>query len=172
MKEIHDLLPGSRRALFAKYHLGGCSSCAYNELDSLKVVSETNDLDATEVLAHLQVSHENDAKMLIAPAELKTLLDQGGEVLLIDTRTREEHEAVNIAGSDLLTQEKQQELFAKCAADTLIVLYDHEGKQVLDTCAWFHGHKLTGTKGLRGGIDAWSQEVDASVQRYRLELEG
>ena len=53
----------------------------------------------------------------------------------------------------------------------MIVLYDHRGREVLDQCAWFHGHGLKNTLGLEGGIDAWSQEVDSSVQRYRLELD-
>ena len=42
---------------------------------------------------------------------------------------------------------------------------------MLDTCAWFLGHGMKNTRALRGGIDAWSREVDPSVARYRLEID-
>jgi monothiol glutaredoxin len=43
---------------------------------------------------------------------------------------------------------------------------------VLDQVAWFRGHGLHETFGLRGGIDAWSQELDPKIPRYRLEMDG
>jgi rhodanese-related sulfurtransferase len=42
---------------------------------------------------------------------------------------------------------------------------------VLDQVAWFRGHGLNETYGLRGGIDAWSQEIDKSIPRYRVEMD-
>jgi rhodanese-related sulfurtransferase len=108
--------------------------------------------------------------MLIDTAELKARIDNGDPVLLVDTRTREEHEAVTLPGSRLMNQELQQELFAT-PPDQTIVLFDHSGREVLDHCAWFRGHGLDNTFGLTGGIDAWSRDIDSSLPRYRLELE-
>ena len=34
--------------------------------------------------------------------------------------------------------------------------------------AYFVGHGLANVRCLRGGIDAWSQEVDKGMRRYRL----
>jgi rhodanese-related sulfurtransferase len=70
-----------------------------------------------------------------------------------------------------MTQERQQALFGSAKPDDCIVLYDHTGDRVLDTCAWFQGHGLKGTRGMVGGIDAWSIEVDSSLPRYRLEMD-
>jgi len=39
----------------------------------------------------------------------------------------------------------------------------------LDAAAYLAGHGFTNARYLRGGIDAWSQEVDPAVRRYRLE---
>jgi rhodanese-related sulfurtransferase len=39
----------------------------------------------------------------------------------------------------------------------------------LDAAAYFQGQGFENVKGLRGGIDAWSREIDASVPRYHLE---
>jgi rhodanese-related sulfurtransferase len=77
---------------------------------------------------------------------------------------------VVIPGSEFFTQELQQQLFAGDAS-TRILLYDHSGKNVLDQVAWFRGHGLNATFGLRGGIDAWSREIDPSIQRYRIEVD-
>ena len=69
-----------------------------------------------------------------------------------------------------MTQEFQQQLFAD-QSDQQVVLYDHQGRYALDTCSSFHGHGLTKTRVLDGGIDSWAQVIDPSLGRYRLELD-
>jgi rhodanese-related sulfurtransferase len=164
---ILDTLPGARRALFARYHLGGCQSCAFSNDESLHDLCQRADLPTAEVLAHLLESHQHDLLMCIEAKELEKIISI---VRLIDLRTREEHQAVSLPGSEFFTQELQQQLFAE-NPDQQIVLYDHCGKDVLNQVAWFRGHGLNQTFGLRGGIDAWSLEVDASIPRYRLEMD-
>jgi rhodanese-related sulfurtransferase len=39
----------------------------------------------------------------------------------------------------------------------------------MDAAAYFLGHGFPNVKSLRGGIDAWSVEVDPSLPRYHLE---
>lgn len=171
MQEVLDALPGARRALFSRYHLGGCQSCAFSPAETLAALCDrAGGLDLGEVIAHLLDSHRHDQSMLIEPAELHAALASGRPPRLVDIRTREEHEAVSLPAAELLTQDLQQQLFAG-PPDQVIVLHDHQGRHVLDQCAWFHGHGLRATKGLRGGIDAWSREIDPSVPRYRLEID-
>lgn len=172
MGEITALFPGGRRALFARYHIGGCSSCAYQDDEELIRVCDRNEISAEEVIGHLLNSHEEDKKMLIDPLEVKEMMEKGVEVRFIDTRTREEHEAVSIPGSFFMTQELQQEVFGQWdrSENLVIVIYDHTGKSSIDTCAWFIGHEMKHVYALVGGIDGWSREVDKSVSRYRLEM--
>jgi rhodanese-related sulfurtransferase len=170
MDHILARLPGARRALFAAFHIGGCQSCAYRDDESLAAVCDRNDIAVGDAIAKLLESHRHDQEMLITPAELKARLQSGDDILLVDTRTREEHEAVALNDSRLMTQEYQRELFAT-PADRLVVLYDHSGREVLDHCSWFRGHGLKNTLALTGGIDAWAREIDPSLPRYRLELE-
>lgn len=167
MGEIMAALPGAKRALFARYHLGGCQSCAFSDSETLKQLCDRSELDVAEVFGHLMESHQHDLEMLLESKEVKSRLK---DARLVDLRTREEHDAVKIEGSEFFTQELQQSLFSG-DLEQLIVLYDHTGQYVLDQVAWFRGHGLKKTYGLRGGIDAWSQEVDPSVKRYRLEME-
>jgi rhodanese-related sulfurtransferase len=49
-----------------------------------------------------------------------------------------------------------------------LVIVDHQGKQGLDAAAYFLGHGVQNVRCLRRGIDAWSQEVDPKIRRYRL----
>jgi len=165
---ILEQLPGGRRALFAKYHLGGCQSCAFSESETLEELCRRSEIDAAEVLEHLLSSHEHDRAMWIEPGEAAA---RRPGFRWIDLRTREEFEAVPLEGAELFTQELQQSIFSG-EKDQAIVLFDHTGKSVLDQVAWFRGHGLWQTYGLRGGIDAWAKEVDPAVRRYRLEIEG
>ncbi len=167
MGRIIEALPGAKRALFAAYHLGGCQSCAFSDDESLADLSARSGLEADEVLAHLLASHQHDLSMWLDPAEAA---GRRQEFRWIDLRTREEHEAVVIPGSELFTQDLQQELFAG-DPERRILLYDHRGGSALDQVAWFRGHGLKETYALRGGIDAWASEVDPSVRRYRLEID-
>jgi rhodanese-related sulfurtransferase len=171
MGRIMEALPGARRALFSRYHLGGCQSCGFADTETLaELCARAGELDVTEVRDHLLASHAHDESMMVAPADLKAELDSPAPPLLLDTRTREEHEAVSIPGAVFLEQDLQQKLFAG-DPERKIVLHDHAGKHVLDTCAWFLGHGLKNTRALKGGIDAWSREVDPSLPRYRLEID-
>ncbi|HWB58158.1 MAG TPA: rhodanese-like domain-containing protein [Chthoniobacteraceae bacterium] len=170
MQELLQAFPGAQRALFRKYHIGGCSSCGFRPDETLAQVCERNErLPVNEVIDHIQASHEADLKMQIAPAELEAKLKNGEPVRLVDVRTREEYEAVHIEGSVLLSQDLMQEGLMKWDRTVPLVLIDHLGTRSLDAAAYFSGHGFEKAKALRGGIDAWSRDVDASLPRYHLE---
>jgi len=169
MQEVLEVFPGAQRALFRRYHIGGCSSCGFAPDETLaQVCARNGNLDVTEVLAHIQSSHEQDVKVLISPKELAELLQQDKSVKLVDVRSREEFEAVHIEGSVLLSQDVMRELMASGSNTDPVVVIDHAGKNGLDAAAYFMGHGLQNVRCLRGGIDAWAQEVDPKVRRYKL----
>ena len=169
MSAVLEKFPGAQRALFRRYHIGGCSSCGFQPAETLaEVCARNGNLDVAEVLAHIQASHEQDEKVLISPKELAALLQTDKSVKLVDVRSREEFEAVNIAGSVLLSQDVMREIMASGSNANPIVVIDHAGKNGLDAAAYFMGHGLQNVRCLRGGIDAWAQEVDAKMRRYKL----
>jgi rhodanese-related sulfurtransferase len=169
MSAVLEHFPGAQRALFRRYHIGGCSSCGFSPDETLaQVCARNGNLDVAEVLAHIQSSHEQDAKVLISPAELAGLLQRDQSVKLVDVRSREEFEAVSIAGSVLLSQDFMRELMATGSNTNPIVVIDHAGKNGLDAAAYFMGHGLSNVRCLRGGIDAWAQEVEPKMRRYKL----
>ena len=68
-----------------------------------------------------------------------------------------------------MSQPVTQEIMAEGTNSRPLVIIDHQGRQGLDAAAYFLGHGLTNVRCLRGGIDAWSREVDTKLPRYRLE---
>ena len=170
MKALLEEYPSARRALFAAYHIGGCQSCAFSEEDSLATVCQQHELPLEEVRTTIAASHEKEQKLLVSPLTLKEKLASPSPPTLIDTRTREEHEAVAIAGSLFLTEETLSKLSSRDTSQE-IVLYDHTGKSVLDQVSWFRGHGLKNSFALAGGIDAYASEADSSISRYRLEMD-
>ena len=169
MSAVLENFPGAQRALFRRYHIGGCSSCGFQPTETLaQVCARNGNLDVAEVLAHIQSSHEQDAKVLILPKDLAGLLQTDKSVKLLDVRSREEFEAVNIKGSVLLSQDVMRELMASGSNTNPIVVIDHAGKNGLDAATYFLGHGLQNVRCLRGGIDAWAQEVEPKMRRYKL----
>lgn len=170
MRELLVQFPGAQRALFRKYHIGGCSSCGFSPEETLAGVCARNEnLNVDEVTEHIIASHEADVAMQIEPRELSDRIASGERVYFLDVRTREEWEAMKLADSHLFTQELMQEILAKESKNDLLVIYDHKGTRSMDAAAFFQGHGFENVKSLRGGIDAWSAEVDPTLPRYHLE---
>jgi len=169
MRDVLEKFPGAQRALFRRYHIGGCSSCGFSPDETLAHVCERNGgLDVNEVLAHIQSSHEQDAKILISPKELADTLKEDKSVRIVDVRSRDEFEVVRIEGSQLLSQDVMRQIMGDGSNTRPLVVVDHQGKQGLDAAAYFMGHGLQNVRCLRGGIDAWAQEVDTGMRRYKL----
>ena len=173
MRDLLAVYPGAQRALFRKYHVGGCSSCGFAPTETLAQICARNPhMDLAEVTAFLQTSQEEDRAMQISPGELRAALDKGepAPVHLLDIRTREEFDAVHVAGASHFTQELMNTILMQWPREEgLIALIDHQGARSLDAAAYFAGHGFKNVKALLGGIDAWSQQVDPELPRYTLE---
>jgi rhodanese-related sulfurtransferase len=170
MKELLVQFPGAQRALFRKYHIGGCASCGFAPEETLAGVCARNEnLNVDDVIEHITTSHEADLAMQIDPRKLADRIAGGEPIYLLDVRTREEFEAVKLPGAHLFTQELMQEITNNGSRTNLFVVYDHTGARSMDAAAYFQGHGFENVKSLRGGIDAYSAEVDPKLSRYHVE---
>jgi len=168
MRRVLEIYPGAQRALFRRFHIGGCASCGFEPEETLEALCRRNSLNVAEVLDQIAASQKQDQELQIAPGELAALR-QKGPVRLVDIRTREEFEAARIEGAVLFSQPLMQEILGHWPRAELVVIYDHLGRQSLDAAAFFLGHGFTQVRCLRGGLDAWSSEADPAVPRYELE---
>lgn len=170
MRELLEQFPGAQRAMFRKYHIGGCSSCGFSPDETLAGVCLRNDnLSVDEAIDHIIASDLADRALQIEPSELSEKISAHEPLSLLDVRTREEFDAVKLPGAHLFTQEFMQDILSQWSRENLLVVYDHQGARSMDAAAYFQGHGFTNVKSLRGGIDAWSAEVDSTLSRYHLE---
>jgi rhodanese-related sulfurtransferase len=170
MRDLLARFPGAQRALFRRYHIGGCASCGFRPEETLAELCARNEqLPVEEVAAHIIASHEEDQRLQIAPADLAAALKQDPAARVVDVRTREEFDTVHLDGAVLLSQELMQEIIAKWDRHALLALIDHRGTRSMDAAAYFAGHGFENARSVRGGIDAWSVEVDPKLPRYELQ---
>jgi rhodanese-related sulfurtransferase len=170
MRELLEQFPGAQRALFRRYHIGGCSSCGFGPEETLAgVCARSDNLAVEEVIDHILTSDAADRAMQIEPRDLADRLTDTPPLHLLDIRTREEFDTVKLPDAQLFTQELMQEILGNWSRSELLVIYDHKGTRSLDAAAYFQGHGFENVKTLRGGIDAWSVEVNSSLPRYHLE---
>jgi rhodanese-related sulfurtransferase len=165
MQQVTTVFPSAQRALFQRYHVGGCSSCGFQPTDLLATVAMNHGLDVNELVEHIKRSQEMEKDLEITAHETAELL-KGGKIKLVDVRTPEEFAIASVPGSVLVDQSLAQEIMQTWPKDTAIVTMCHHGMRSLDAAAYLRGHGFTNTKSMSGGIDAWSLQIDSSIPRY------
>ena len=155
---ILEAIPAARRALFQRYHIGGCSSCAYDLEDTLaKVCADKNILDVAEVIEHLLRAQELDDNMQVDAAEVRAWLAEGWEFTFFDVRQpadRLQGDSREIPEAEPLEFHRSAEYMAM-AKDHLFVFGCDDGAKSLDVAAYFAGHQFTNVRVLRGGFASW-----------------
>ena len=166
MEEILSKVPSAQRALFQRYHVGGCSSCGFQPTDSLaKVCKDHNLLDTSGVVQTIKNSHETDQKMQIEPTQVKAWLDAGEDFSFIDVRPAEEIAIASIAQAEPLDF-SNSEKYMQLPKDRKMVFSCRSGVRSMDVASYFLGHGFTEVYSMRGGILAWSDQVDGSIPKY------
>ena len=99
---------------------------------------------------------------------LSSLLAKGDDVLLVDVRQQWEHDTAKLPNSVLLPL---QDLPARAAelkpkAGQKVVCYCHHGMRSLRAVAFLRQQGIPEALSLRGGIDAWSKQIDPKVPTY------
>lgn len=96
---------------------------------------------------------------------LRRALDEGAPLELLDVRTPEERATAHIEGSRLLDEHEASRLEGLDRA-TPLVFHCHHGGRSRKAAEHFAALGFREVYNVSGGIDAWSQEIDASVPRY------
>lgn len=107
-----------------------------------------------------------EAEFEIEPKELAKKLAAGEDVLVLDVRNPDEYAICKIDGSRLLPLPTLLEGVSGLDTARETVVHCHHGMRSAQAVHFLRGIGFTRVKNLRGGIDAWSEDVDASVPRY------
>jgi rhodanese-related sulfurtransferase len=102
----------------------------------------------------------------ISATEAAALLSEG-KTRLIDVREPWEFEAARVEGSVLMPMgDVPARAHQELDPDERLVVICHHGMRSMNVTVWLRGQGFEQAQSLRGGIDAWSQEVDQKVARY------
>jgi rhodanese-related sulfurtransferase len=104
----------------------------------------------------------------ISPSELSTKLAAGkpDELILLDVREPWEYATAKIESSVLMPMGEIPARLQELDPDAHIVTICHAGVRSMNVAVWLRNQGLERVQSLRGGIDAWSQEIDPRVPRY------
>jgi rhodanese-related sulfurtransferase len=102
----------------------------------------------------------------ISPTDATALL-KDGKARLIDVREPWEFETARIEGSVLMPMgDVPARAHQELDPDERLVVLCHHGMRSMNVTVWLRNQGFEQTQSLRGGIDAWSAEVDPTVSRY------
>jgi adenylyltransferase/sulfurtransferase len=102
----------------------------------------------------------------ITVKELKALMDNGADFQLIDVREQHEAEIAEI-GAELIPLGTVPENVDKFAKDKQVVVHCRSGARSGNAIQWLEAnHGFDNLYNLKGGILAWADEIDQSVQKY------
>ena len=116
-----------------------------------------------------------DETIELSPAELHALTaaasatgEDGAGFKLIDCREPDEFAINSLPGAELIPLSTFPESVAQFLDDpaTPVVVYCHHGMRSAHATHYLRSRGLRHSFSLRGGIDAWSTEVDPAVPRY------
>jgi len=99
---------------------------------------------------------------------VKTKLDAGDKFLLLDCREPDEHQAAHIEQAVLIPMSELQGRIGELAAyrEQAVIVHCHLGGRSLRVANWLRGQGYSKAQSMSGGIEQWSQEIDAGVPRY------
>jgi rhodanese-related sulfurtransferase len=92
----------------------------------------------------------------------------GTDVLLLDCREPDEHATARIEGARLIPMRDIPERLAELEPwrSKPIVVHCHHGMRSLRVAQFLRDNGFDRAQSMRGGIEAWSLEVDPGVPRY------
>ena len=101
----------------------------------------------------------------LTPKEFKDyLLDD--EVILVDVREQWEFDICQIKDAILMPMGEIAISYVNLNKDSKIALYCHSGIRSMHVADFLLSKDFDSVANLQGGIDAWAQEIDTTVERY------
>ncbi len=98
--------------------------------------------------------------------ELKQMLESGEEVVLIDVREKDEFEIAQINGK-LIPLSEIQERWSEIPHQGKVIIHCRSGVRSANVIRFLSDqHGYSNLINLKGGILAWSAEIDSSVPKY------
>ena len=102
----------------------------------------------------------------IEVTEVKRKLDRGDQFVLIDVREPFEAKIASIPGAKLIPLGVFPNHVGDFQPESEIVIHCRSGARSARACAILRNAGFKNVRNMKGGILAWSEQVDPSVPRY------
>jgi adenylyltransferase/sulfurtransferase len=112
------------------------------------------------------INEEVDPEFELSVQALKQALDEKKNILILDVRQPFEYQIAHIGESKLIPLGQLTQRVNELDTADEIVVYCHTGVQSAQAVRYLNGLGFKKVKNLKGGINAWTREIDQSLRRY------
>ncbi|NND98040.1 MAG: rhodanese [Pirellulaceae bacterium] len=111
---------------------------------------------------------QSETTLEITVQELHEMRESNLPHLLIDCRRNDEYQFCRIEGALHVPMNETWTRIGEFQshADQPIIVYCHHGIRSLNVVQWLRQQGLPTARSMAGGIDAWTEHIDASVPSY------
>ena len=109
---------------------------------------------------------EKVAEGEIEVTEVKKMMDRGDNFVLIDVREPHEYQICNIHGSKLIPLGEVGKRLGELDPNADIIVHCKSGMRSARACGVLRANGFQHVRNMKGGILAWSEQVDPSVPKY------
>jgi molybdopterin/thiamine biosynthesis adenylyltransferase/rhodanese-related sulfurtransferase/molybdopterin converting factor small subunit len=102
----------------------------------------------------------------ITVRELKALYDRGERPIVLDVREPNEWQIARIPHTLLIPMDEVPSRLNELPKDQEIILHCRSGVRSMKVLEYLRGQGYTRLKNLKGGVLAWSEEIDPTVPKY------
>ena len=134
-----------------------CPACGTNP--TIKALADYDDFCGTKTAAG---GHPFD----VEPAELERSIGRGRSPLLLDVREPYEYEICHLEGAKLIPMGQIPRRLGELEKAGDIVVYCHHGVRSAKVAAFLREAGYSRVSNLRGGLEAWRQQVDPGMPGY------
>ena len=112
------------------------------------------------------VDEEPNPEFELSVQDFKHSLDEKEDVVILDVREPFEYQIAHIDGSKLIPLGQLTQRVNELDTADQIVVYCHTGMRSAQAVRFLNGLGFRKVKNLKGGIRAWTREIDQSLQAY------
>jgi rhodanese-related sulfurtransferase len=137
-----------------------CPACGENP-----TVTELIDYQEFCGIPQANAAEQENGVPEITVGELKTRLDNGEDINVLDVREPHEYEVANI-GVRLMPLGELPQRLAELHQDEYFVVHCKTGSRSASAVKLLQDAGFENVYNVKGGITAWSEEIDPSVPKY------
>ena len=102
----------------------------------------------------------------ISVEELKALMDQKEDFLLIDVREKSEYEICSIPGARLIPMMDIVDKVGDLDKEKAIAVHCHHGGRSAQVVQFLKKNGFSRVVNVAGGVEAWADKIDSSMKKY------